>query len=716
MNSNIMPDPGSRVEKICRRPGLWITVVSNSMPAALSSSAICGQVLDADGDVLDAGAEVLDEAGDLRLGGGPFQQHDGDRAGVEHRRDHRRGLALGPPALLELEPQDVGVEPDRLLEIADGDRDVVDRLGVFGEQRRGLDFIGHINSSGCGFPRERPRVERPCHRGCASHSPPGRLCLTSYHRTGRRCGILEGMADREPALRAILLGASNLKISLPFLLDHVRRRAGGPVEALAACGHGRSYGSWSRFLFVRHLPGIAGCGLWREVERRPPLPTFALVTDVGNDLLYGARAGEIAAWVEACLDRLVSHRPEIVMTLLPLARLERLSARQVRLAASLLFPGRQVAWPGLLDRARDLDARLRRIGGERGARLVEPAADWYGLDPIHLRRRSRREAWTRILPPAPTAAGNPRGHRADPAPRHGGGPPVRGPPAPFAARDPPRRRVDSRSFLSRKTRKRAHLALEVLGRRRFDPVFRLIWAGGFMPMDGTCDIGYQRLFSQPRMVRDLFRGFLPEEWLGWLDLGHPRAAGRRSTARPAGDTLIWRLRWQGGSDWVYLLLKPQGEPDPFTALRLELDRGLLYRALLRRRRGGPGAAAGRAPGRALQRRDPRWAAPLDARELFLPLVPALQRHVPSTRYLVLDAASGPIPPRRPGRRTSSRSSATSSAAGRPRRSIPSWSGWPRCSPPPGRSPAPGLEPLPRLLVPPPPLPRPLRGHRCRRVC
>ncbi len=39
-----------------------------------------------------------------------------------------------------------------------------------------------------------------------------------------------------------------------------------------------------------------------------------------------------------------------------------------------------------------------------------------------------------------------------------------------------------------------------------------------MPMDRTCDIGYQRLFSQPRMVRDLLRGFLPEEWLGWLDL------------------------------------------------------------------------------------------------------------------------------------------------------------------------------------------------------
>lgn len=204
--------------------------------------------------------------------------------------------------------------------------------------------------------------------------------------------------DGRPALRAILLGASNLAVALPLVVDRLRRRAGGPVEILAACGHGRSYGMWSRFLFARGLPGISSCGLWRELDRLPPLPTVALVTDVGNDLIYGADAATVASWVDSCLGRLAGA--ETVLTLLPLPRLETLTRGQYLVARSILFPGRNVPWPRLRDEARELDARLRQIGMERGVRLVEPEVSWYGIDPIHVRRSLRREAWDCILPSA----------------------------------------------------------------------------------------------------------------------------------------------------------------------------------------------------------------------------------------------------------------------------------------------------------------------------
>lgn len=195
----------------------------------------------------------------------------------------------------------------------------------------------------------------------------------------------------------MLLGASNLVLALPGLIDDLRRAAGGPVEVLAACGHGRSYGRWSRLLFVRYLPGITACGLWADLERRPPLPTVALMTDVGNDLGYGETPETVAAWVETCLVRLAGQGATTVCTFLPLCSLEKLSAFRYYAARSILFPGRRVSRRALLERACKLDQLLRHLAGKHEARTIEPQAAWYGIDPIHVRRRWRRRVWDLIL-------------------------------------------------------------------------------------------------------------------------------------------------------------------------------------------------------------------------------------------------------------------------------------------------------------------------------
>lgn len=201
-----------------------------------------------------------------------------------------------------------------------------------------------------------------------------------------------------PALRVVLLGASNLKMGFPAALARLRRGIESPVEVLAALGHGRSYGMWSRLLGIRQLPGIVDCGLWQDLDRRSPLPTLAILTDVGNDLLYGASAPQIAGWVGTCLERLAERGAETVLTLLPLASLEKVSPVRYHLVRSILFPGRRAAsWDAMLDSVRELNERLRQLGLAHGARLVEPSPSWYGVDPIHVRRSMRHEAWTRIL-------------------------------------------------------------------------------------------------------------------------------------------------------------------------------------------------------------------------------------------------------------------------------------------------------------------------------
>ncbi len=121
--------------------------------------------------------------------------------------------------------------------------------------------------------------------------------------------------------RVVLLGASNLTKGIGTVLETACRHWGRPLEAVGALGHGRSYGNASRVL-GRQLPGILECGLWQVLGRSPGVPTAGLVTDIGNDLLYGQGVARIADWLEQCLDRLAAVHARTVVTLLPVDNLQ----------------------------------------------------------------------------------------------------------------------------------------------------------------------------------------------------------------------------------------------------------------------------------------------------------------------------------------------------------------------------------------------------------
>lgn len=198
-------------------------------------------------------------------------------------------------------------------------------------------------------------------------------------------------------VRLVLLGASNLTMGLPTVVDLARRELlGGPVEVLAAAGHGRSYGMTSRVLH-RGLPSILDCRLWRELAARPARPARVLVTDVGNDLVYGASPETAAGWVEACLERLAGVTERLAVTLLPEEALAELPRWRFRLVRALLFPARSLGLEEGRRSAADLNRRLRRLAERFGGTAVMPCRSWYGFDAIHLRRAARRTAWRTIL-------------------------------------------------------------------------------------------------------------------------------------------------------------------------------------------------------------------------------------------------------------------------------------------------------------------------------
>lgn len=200
------------------------------------------------------------------------------------------------------------------------------------------------------------------------------------------------MNDR-PAF--VLLGASNVELALGEVVTALARRAHGPFDVFAAIGHGRSYGTASRYL-ARALPSIGECGLWAALERARPSSFGAIVADVGNDLMYGADAQCIAAWVEDALARLDRLEARTTIVGLPRERLERVTPLGFAALSALVFPFHpRREFETVRDAARELDDALRRLAGTRA--FVEPPLAWYGLDPIHVRRGMRSTAWERIV-------------------------------------------------------------------------------------------------------------------------------------------------------------------------------------------------------------------------------------------------------------------------------------------------------------------------------
>ncbi len=165
-----------------------------------------------------------------------------------------------------------------------------------------------------------------------------------------------------------------------------------PIEILVAIGHGRSFGQDSAVL-GRKISGIFPCALWQNLQNRVPLPTTALVTDIGNDLLYGAPPDRLLEWVECCLDRLAEAGATTVITQLPVLNIERLSERRFQIFRRVLFPRSTLTLGDAKRLVRELNEGLIAIGGARKISAIPVSPAWYGLDPIHIMRRAQREAW-----------------------------------------------------------------------------------------------------------------------------------------------------------------------------------------------------------------------------------------------------------------------------------------------------------------------------------
>lgn len=196
--------------------------------------------------------------------------------------------------------------------------------------------------------------------------------------------------------RVIALGASNLTRALYTVVSTARSAWTRDIEFVAALGFGRSYGVTSS-VFGRSVPGILESGLWAELDAMPQAPAVGLITDVGNDIMYNIEVPQILDWIRESVSRLERHTMAVTIAGLPVEGERRISERQFRWLRNVVVPSCRLTRDELHDRARLVNDGLRTIAAERGHRFVALESAWYGFDPIHIRHRHWRTAWSQVL-------------------------------------------------------------------------------------------------------------------------------------------------------------------------------------------------------------------------------------------------------------------------------------------------------------------------------
>lgn len=212
--------------------------------------------------------------------------------------------------------------------------------------------------------------------------------------------IRADLESTSPVNRIVLLGASNLTLSLNLITRLIQQKFGHPSDVLVAAGHGRSYGHYSQVL-IRSLPGITSCNLWPHLESTNKMPTFAFLTDIGNDIPFGYEPGQLLEWIDFCIEKLQRQDARIVVTNLPMELIETLSERHFKVVRTLFFPFSRLTREELLERAHVVHQGLEEMASKMKFKLYEPNPCWFGPDIIHVLYWKRKEFYGGIIDPIP---------------------------------------------------------------------------------------------------------------------------------------------------------------------------------------------------------------------------------------------------------------------------------------------------------------------------
>ena len=195
----------------------------------------------------------------------------------------------------------------------------------------------------------------------------------------------------------IFLGASNLARSFHGLKYCIERCIfPRPASFVHAMGPGRGYVSRGGILNAIYSP-ILNCGILEAVRNKKikDQSVVALITDIGNDIMYGVSSEKIINGLQYLLNALGEFKTNIFITSIPVDLENDISELHFHIIRQIYFPKSPVKYSQASNNIKAINKFILQSSNKK-ITVINDMKQFCGIDKIHYSIFKSQSAWSHV--------------------------------------------------------------------------------------------------------------------------------------------------------------------------------------------------------------------------------------------------------------------------------------------------------------------------------
>ncbi|MBF0548138.1 MAG: Rpn family recombination-promoting nuclease/putative transposase [Candidatus Riflebacteria bacterium] len=156
---------------------------------------------------------------------------------------------------------------------------------------------------------------------------------------------------------------------------------------------------------------------------------------------------------------------------------------------------------------------------------------------------------------------------------------------------------------------------------------------------GKEDLSYRLIYSNPRAVADLLKGYVNLPWIKNLDSSMFELVNCTNISEKFDerrDDLVWKITFQDKCLYIYLILEFQSKTYHWMPLRIMAYVALLYQQIIKNKKLKSGDLLPPVLPIVLYNGRPVWNSPADVSELVMKVPGAFEKFIPKISYFLID--------------------------------------------------------------------------------